>query len=234
MKENTKNSSIYDLFGVLPEASDEVIRAAYNNLIKKIEPFKEKEPEKYKKMYTKIQQCYDILSNPERRKQYDVKLHKEDSEDTDSYKINDDTKCKEEITNSVLESDEEESEEDDDIVYKNLPTAILGTILLTVVMILVHKYADEEWPTIIAVLLMSLSAGVVVRFFVEKLVFYVTPGKMSKNGIESVEEISGGIFAILIFDYYRIANWFTKMLFCVFVLEILIAAVRFVVHKLDL
>ncbi len=62
----------YDVLQVSTGASDEVIKAAYKSLVKKYHPDAgiEKDGEKFRI----IEEAYNILSNPEKRKEYDESL----------------------------------------------------------------------------------------------------------------------------------------------------------------
>jgi len=58
----------YKILGVSPQASQEEIRKAYYRLAHKYHPDKGGDPEKFKE----INEAYQVLSDPEKRKQYDL------------------------------------------------------------------------------------------------------------------------------------------------------------------
>lgn len=66
----TEEKDYYEVLEVSPNASDEIIKAAYKNLIKKYHPDNTgniKDDEKI----IEIKEAYDVLSDPKRRKEYD-------------------------------------------------------------------------------------------------------------------------------------------------------------------
>ena len=66
----------YDILEVSQNASPEIIEKAYKTLVKKYHPDlqKEEEKNKYEEKIKKINEAYDILSNSEKRKNYDLNL----------------------------------------------------------------------------------------------------------------------------------------------------------------
>ena len=62
----------YELLEIQPTASDEVIKMAYKALVKKYHPdVYDGDPEYAKEMFQKVNEAYEILINPESRKNYD-------------------------------------------------------------------------------------------------------------------------------------------------------------------
>ena|SRR5437660_6588855 len=70
-------ASFYDVLQVSSTATPEVIRAAYRTLIEKYHP--DKNPENRRSMAEEISrqlnQAYAVLSNPQKRREYDRHLH---------------------------------------------------------------------------------------------------------------------------------------------------------------
>lgn len=66
----------YEILEVNKNASPEIIEKVYKILVKKYHPDlqKENEKNKYEEKIKKINEAYDILSNPEKRKKYDLNL----------------------------------------------------------------------------------------------------------------------------------------------------------------
>ena len=66
----------YEILEVNKNASPEIIEKAYKTLVKKYHPDlqKENEKNKYEEKIKKINEAYDILSNSEKRKNYDLNL----------------------------------------------------------------------------------------------------------------------------------------------------------------
>ena len=72
-------SNLYERLEVSEKASKEVIDKAYRVLAKKYHPDLQKQEEKQEaeKKMKQINEAYDILSNEEKRKEYDAKLAEE-------------------------------------------------------------------------------------------------------------------------------------------------------------
>ena len=66
----------YDILEVSKNASPEIIEKAYKTLVKKYHPDlqQDENKNKYEEKIKKINEAYDILSDPEKRKKYDLNL----------------------------------------------------------------------------------------------------------------------------------------------------------------
>ena len=65
----------YDILGVSKKARPEDIKAAYRKLARKYHPDTNGDDEKAKEAFQEIQQAYEVLSNPHKRKTYDYYGH---------------------------------------------------------------------------------------------------------------------------------------------------------------
>lgn len=75
-------NNLYEILEVSPKASTEVIEKAYKTLAKKYHPDTYKEDKRYATiMIKKINNAYDILSNEEKRKEYDEQIKLEIQKD---------------------------------------------------------------------------------------------------------------------------------------------------------
>ncbi|MDD4067118.1 MAG: DnaJ domain-containing protein [Clostridia bacterium] len=75
-------NNLYEILEVSPNASTEVIEKAYKTLAKKYHPDTYKADKRYaSSMIKKINNAYDILSNEEKRKEYDEQLKYEMQKD---------------------------------------------------------------------------------------------------------------------------------------------------------
>lgn len=84
------NKTYYEVLGVTKEADGVVIRAAYKALAQKYHPDKSNNHiNNTEGMMSKINQAYEILSNSDKRSEYDRTLNKSKFETSNIYKNND-------------------------------------------------------------------------------------------------------------------------------------------------
>ncbi|MGL5436366.1 MAG: J domain-containing protein [Lachnospiraceae bacterium] len=77
-----KMKDYYQILGVTTQASDKEIKSAYRGLAKKYHPDAIKDsPELADKMY-EIQAAYEVLGNPEKRKEYDDQCRQQGNRET--------------------------------------------------------------------------------------------------------------------------------------------------------
>lgn len=63
---------LYSILGVLSDAEDIVIRAAYKALAQKYHPDRYPDQDEAVRRMAEVNQAYEVLGNPERRRQYDI------------------------------------------------------------------------------------------------------------------------------------------------------------------
>jgi len=68
----TRPKSLYDALGVSKTASQEEIKKAYRKLVREHHPDRNPGDKEAEERFKEIQGAYDVLSNPEKRKQYDA------------------------------------------------------------------------------------------------------------------------------------------------------------------
>ena len=73
-----RSPDYYEILGVPRDASQEEIRRAYLEAARRLHPDKNKSPGETE-IFLEVQQAYEVLSNPKRRKAYDISLPKEEA-----------------------------------------------------------------------------------------------------------------------------------------------------------
>lgn len=68
------NASHYDVLKVRRNADEEAIKKSYRDLAKKYHPDKNKDDPKAQEKFIEIGAAYEVLSNPQKRKEYDLSL----------------------------------------------------------------------------------------------------------------------------------------------------------------
>ena len=78
----------YEILEVNPKASDEIIKKIYKIKIKKNHPdlFQGEEKKKAEEITKELTEAYDILSDAQKRKDYDIELQNDTQEDSQYYK----------------------------------------------------------------------------------------------------------------------------------------------------
>jgi molecular chaperone DnaJ len=68
----TRPKSLYDALGVSKTASQDEIKKAYRKLVQQFHPDKNPGDQEAEDRFKEVQGAYDVLSDPEKRKQYDA------------------------------------------------------------------------------------------------------------------------------------------------------------------
>lgn len=68
---SSKKRDYYDLLGISKNATITQIKLAYRKLAKKYHPDRNKMDPKAKEKFIELQEAYEVLSNPEKKKEYD-------------------------------------------------------------------------------------------------------------------------------------------------------------------
>jgi len=68
----TRPKSLYDALGVSKKASQDELKKAYRKLVRECHPDRNPGDKEAEERFKEIQGAYDVLSNPEKRKQYDA------------------------------------------------------------------------------------------------------------------------------------------------------------------
>src|SRR4051812_34584893 len=66
---------LYKVLGILREASQDDIRKAYRNLVRQYHPDANPKDPKAEERFKEVQQAYEVLSNEEKRQEYDKQFY---------------------------------------------------------------------------------------------------------------------------------------------------------------
>ena len=202
-----KIRTYYEILEITQDASEEVIKASYKALVKKLHPDNMHNPEDYNKSILEINEAYAVLSDPQKRKEYDKKL-----EESGYY-------FAESVGKEESEANRNSFEDDTDIKEQ-----LVITVLLGVAFVLFMRFDMPGW-------IINIS-GVCFAYFLAlattKIVVVILNGKVKKkyvNGINDDDEnaILGlfvSVYIKVLFDYLMIHNWLYKV--CLFFLVIYI------------
>jgi len=69
------SKDLYKLLGLSRNASEEEIRKAHRKLVREYHPDTNPEDPQAEQRFKEIQQAYEVLSNPQKRREYDKRLH---------------------------------------------------------------------------------------------------------------------------------------------------------------
>ncbi len=69
------NEAFYGLLGLSTQASQDDIQKAYRELARQEHPDANPEDPQAEERFKKIQRAYEVLSNPEKRREYDKRFH---------------------------------------------------------------------------------------------------------------------------------------------------------------
>jgi curved DNA-binding protein CbpA len=72
----------YKLLGLSRNASEDEIRKAHRKLVRKYHPDANSEDPQAEERFKEIQQAYEVLSNPQKRREYDKRVHTSSREGT--------------------------------------------------------------------------------------------------------------------------------------------------------
>jgi curved DNA-binding protein CbpA len=74
------NKDLYKLLGLSRDASQDDVQQAHRKLIREYHPDVNPDNHSAEERFKEIQQAYEVLSNPEKRREYDKRFHTSPSE----------------------------------------------------------------------------------------------------------------------------------------------------------
>ena len=75
------NKDLYKVLGVSRDASQDDVQQAHRKLVRKYHPDANPEDRSAEERFKEIQQAYEVLSNPQKRREYDKRFHTSSRED---------------------------------------------------------------------------------------------------------------------------------------------------------
>ncbi len=216
---NNKKMNYYEILEITPDASQEVIKAAYKALVKKLHPdnVNGQQDGEEGRTIEEVNRAYEVLSNPEQRKDYDATLNNEN----DIFE----EKTKEYDSPSDKKDDKESQFDADDESYASL---IAESIASIVAFVAFQHFEFGTWILVITGIVMSCFVGSLISKLLIFMVKNISDrlGKLI-YGEGKNEEIKGCCeLAVvqLVFVYLKIDNWITKL----FLLTLIIMLVSFI------
>lgn len=76
------NKDLYKVLGLPREASQDDVQQAHRKLVRKYHPDANPEDHSAEERFKEIQQAYEVLSNPQKRREYDKRSHTASREDS--------------------------------------------------------------------------------------------------------------------------------------------------------
>lgn len=216
------NMNYYEILEITPEASQEVVKAAYRALVKKFHPDNMNGQQDECRTIEDVNMAYEVLSDPDRRKKYDAILNDENS----AYKT-------EANYDKYQESDGDEElyDADDEETYGGL---IAGSIASILTFGAFRYFEFSTWVLVVT--------GVAEAYFIGSLIGKIIVA-IVKNICDTFEkeayleekkdDIKGCCMLVVlqaVFIYLRISNWVTKM----FMLMLIIAFASIIYSSIKL
>jgi len=233
----------YEILQVHQKASNDMIKAAYRALVKKYHPDNCKDSKLANEMMNAINEAYDVLSNPEKRKKYDEYLvyksgnsHRtyEDYKMDEDYEYDGDDESDEDYTyhnqtKSSTTYERETSEYDDVTPFFSTWSEIKNNYIGAIVLFGVFKFL--QWFGVGTFIKIAL----VVIFFIAlstalaETVCQITNNRRFRNGKRLlVISDSNSImilfltgFGCMMFNAYGVSNWISKLCGIIFVMSII-------------
>lgn len=185
-----KKLNYYEILEITPDASIEVIKAAYKALIKKTHP--DNLGTEADGIIKEINAAYEVLSDPDKRQQYNFELYA-NQETEQSTDVNSD------------------SEENDETSFGNLIGGSIGT---AVVFGLMKYFNFNLWVLAISGFLFAILfgsfIGKIVISNVEKRCKESGKMKWGKDDSEIIQNVIVLLFGQMIFWYLGVENWITR------------------------
>ncbi len=205
----------YKILEVTPDASQDVIKAAYKALVKKLHPDNGGDAEYYRVNIADINEAYDVLSDAEKKAAYDESYKKggfsESSYTQNTEKTWHDNNMEPEGT---VKKDSEYHDAVENIEF------MAATFILWQVF---RFFKLPNWAAVIAEILFVFYLSAVITFFAVRWINSRVPGK-AKWGDDDKTALSGVIWLSgirIIFNANSIDNWLAKV--CMFLLVVCIA-----------
>lgn len=228
-EQESLNLNYYEILEITQDASQEVIKAAYKALVKKFHPDNINRKRDENRTIEEINMAYEVLSNPEQRKIYDMNLSKKKIEverRSESYYDKPDNKAGETSNNEY-----------DDKIYGDL----IAESVVTIIAFITFRYFEFG---IFVLIITGLANAYTVGRLAGKVLGCVLK-KMdsdldSKIWIDDHDEAISGCceLAILqwVFVYLKINNWITKIFLMLLILvaaSLLYSGIKLVFFKLQ-
>lgn len=216
-KKGKLDLNYYEILEITPEASEEVIKAAYKALVKKYHPDNGEDISNDKITITDINVAYETLSDPQKRKVYDQNLNlarkaekEEQSEKTET--VNNEYQYqKAQTTTDVTETDGE---------------SIATGIGFLVAFVLLNYFNFNIWFLLISGAGCAYSVGNLISGLCISTIKNQSTDEKTMRWLKIKEEDIKMTFQLffgeLLFCYLQIDNWFTRFYLFAFIVYFVI------------
>lgn len=198
----------YEILEVMPDASLDVIKAAYRTLVKRMHPDNGGVDNVEKKTIEDINEAYEVLSDSKKRAEYDRK-RKADT-------------CSQ---NDTIDKDIYAEEDEDD---KNARTKIINIIISLIVWIIVQFLDIPRWFEITVAVVLIFVISDCVSLYILRYVdtLDIIKNKWEEEDDNTLESLLFFVGLQILFRSYNISNWLTKICSILLIMDLILLVMK--------
>lgn len=221
------NMNYYEILEITPEASQEVVKAAYRALVKKLHPDNMDGKQDECRTIEDVNMAYEVLSDSDRRKKYDAILNDENS--TYETETNYDKYQESDGNEELYDADDEET-------YGGL---IAGSVASILTFGAFRHFEFSTWVLVVTGIVEAYFIGSLIGKIIIAIVKNICDNFEKKAYLEEKkDEIKSFCMLVVlqaVFIYLKINNWVTKIFMLILIItvaSIIYSAIKLMVdHK---